>query len=679
MKGIKLNIRDGLALLWLAIAIFLMSKIDLRTSNLDLVDPDNPVVAQYVAFSEKFGTPNPIVISLSGAKPADLRKTVDTLQPLLLGMEGVQSVKAVVPQEYQTLLRESGAEDNDLYMHDEQSKHYYVFIQLSDPFTRIDFLDRWVPPIRKTIDDVCQPLGIQHEWTGLPMYALDDRDIIQGDLLKASIISVILVIIIISLGFGSIKSTFAAALPMMAGILGCAGFSVLFPGYLTLMSSAAFSLLVGLGIDFSIHMLSRVDAAVHENSAMGRSLRRSMTSSALTSACVFFTMLTGPFRGFREFGLLCGVGILLLLFYFLRFYPRLLRRWPPRETAVADESRGSPVKGIYKVLLGICMSLSLLVAVYGFSKPTHFNGNYQDLQPLNSATVRCERQMMAESNWHPVFAAMSIHGQKNALRICENLRTHKKLVSDLHCLAELEELGPLPKIDGENLNSFFKAPDLYAIHVFPAIDVWNSEEVQEFNSLLRKYDENVTGMPVLGQAMTEWTREAFQQTGLVACLAVFLLVLLDFKNPLAAMLAALPTWLSAGWLLAVYHYLDIPFNPISVMAWPIIFGIAIDDGIHLTHYLLAGNSWRLSFKNPLCKAMILTSFSTMVAFGTLMLSQHRGLSSMSSLICLGMGMALIASLLVLPYAVSIFPQRILCPWVRREWASFFNSSVRSTP
>ena len=59
-----------LALAALGLAAF---RLELKTSNLDLVDPDLPVVARFRDFARNFGTPNMLVVVLQGESPARVR------------------------------------------------------------------------------------------------------------------------------------------------------------------------------------------------------------------------------------------------------------------------------------------------------------------------------------------------------------------------------------------------------------------------------------------------------------------------------------------------------------------------------------------------------------------------------------------------------------------------------
>ena len=53
--------------------------------------------------------------------------------------------------------------------------------------------------------------------------------------------------------------------------------------------------------------------------------------------------------------------------------------------------------------------------------------------------------------------------------------------------------------------------------------------------------------------------------------------------------------------------------------------------------------------------MVLTSLTSLAAFGSLAFTRHRGLASFAIVLCLGVGAALVASVLLLP--------RLLVAWL----------------
>jgi predicted RND superfamily exporter protein len=93
--------------------------------------------------------------------------------------------------------------------------------------------------------------------------------------------------------------------------------------------------------------------------------------------------------------------------------------------------------------------------------------------------------------------------------------------------------------------------------------------------------------------------------------------------------------------------MGIPLNAANMIVLPLIFGIGIDDGVHLIHdYLHHRGRYRLD--NSTFVAVLLTSVTTMVGFGSLILAQHQGLRSLGQVLTLGVLCCLISSTTFLP-------------------------------
>jgi predicted RND superfamily exporter protein len=115
------------------------------------------------------------------------------------------------------------------------------------------------------------------------------------------------------------------------GIAWTMAFAELTIGYLNLMTAFIVSILFGLGVDFSIHGVSRYmeerthgmsvpDALVSGLSKLGKP----MFSAAMTTAVTFFSLALFEFRGFSQFGVIAGVGVLLCLAVVILVLPPLV-------------------------------------------------------------------------------------------------------------------------------------------------------------------------------------------------------------------------------------------------------------------------------------------------------------------------------------------------------------------
>jgi hypothetical protein len=132
---------------------------------------------------------------------------------------------------------------------------------------------------------------------------------------------------------------------------------------------------------------------------------------------------------------------------------------------------------------------------------------------------------------------------------------------------------------------------------------------------------------------------------LVACVAA------DLRRPRWVILALTPTALTMLSMPLLLRAFGVALDPISVMALPVVLGVAVDDGLHLVHRFRreGGHLGRTLAGSG--RAVVLTSATTLAAFATLLLAHHRGLVAFGGVVTIGVGASLLFSLLVLPVAL----------------------------
>jgi hypothetical protein len=173
---------------------------------------------------------------------------------------------------------------------------------------------------------------------------------------------------------------------------------------------------------------------------------------------------------------------------------------------------------------------------------------------------------------------------------------------------------------------------------------------------MRAIDPDVTGMPVLGEFLVARSRLAMRRALWLGGLAVLACVALDLRRPRWVLLAMTPTVLTMLALPLLLRALGLALDPISVMALPVVLGVAVDDGVHLVHRYLAERCDVARAVAGSGRAVVLTSVTTLAAFATLVLAHHRGLASFGGVLSVGVSAALLFSVLVLPVALSWFGQ-----------------------
>ena len=101
-------------------------------------------------------------------------------------------------------------------------------------------------------------------------------------------------------------------------------------GPLTEVSQIVPILLVGLGVDYGIHLTSRYRDEVGNGASVDRAMRRSIGTvgvalvlATVTTAIGFLTNIVNPIPALRDFGILAAIGIALSFVLMLTFVPAL--------------------------------------------------------------------------------------------------------------------------------------------------------------------------------------------------------------------------------------------------------------------------------------------------------------------------------------------------------------------
>jgi predicted RND superfamily exporter protein len=86
-------------------------------------------------------------------------------------------------------------------------------------------------------------------------------------------------------------------------------------------------------------------------------------------------------------------------------------------------------------------------------------------------------------------------------------------------------------------------------------------------------------------------------------------------------------------------------------------GVGIDNGVHVVHRMrLEGDAGMDVVLRHTGRAILISSLTTMIGFGSLSLASHRGLESLGLLLLLGVGSCLVASVFVLPNLLVVLGQ-----------------------
>lgn len=146
-------------------------------------------------------------------------------------------------------------------------------------------------------------------------------------------------------------------------------------------------------------------------------------------------------------------------------------------------------------------------------------------------------------------------------------------------------------------------------------------------------------------------------TSIISICGILLLLLLYFRSFIIPLFLLLPALFSILCGLGVIGWLHADVNAISVATASVLLGIVLDYSFHFfTHYQETGDAFGTS--KAIAGPMLLGSFTTIVALGSLMFTKSQVLQDFGLLALSTLGGAVFFTLLLLPVFVALIPMRV---------------------
>lgn len=205
----------------------------------------------------------------------------------------------------------------------------------------------------------------------------------------------------------------------------------------------------------------------------------------------------------------------------------------------------------------------------------------------------------------------------------------------------------------------------FAVRVYPTGNTADPEFVRTFRDALRDIDPETTGTAITFVHFGVLMERGFRVAATWAAIIVLFLVLVDFRSPGLTILALVPLVVGGVWMVGLMNVLGIGYSFANVVAIPLIIGIGVDSGIHVIHRWRECDGDVDEALRSTGLAVLVSSLTTIMAFGALLFSSHGGTSGLGLTLLIGVSTCCIASLIVLPALLvtlqRIFPGRFANP------------------
>ncbi|MFO8072605.1 MAG: MMPL family transporter [Polyangia bacterium] len=321
-----------------------------------------------------------------------------------------------------------------------------VLVQLAKPSTDLDYA-RFALGRGEDLIESIEPASIAPDLEAQVVGAYRsfmEVDAVSDDGIVATSISLTLVLVLMFAFFRSPRTVAAVVLPMIAAGSVTMGITAIVYGRLTLLTVFVLAMLIGMGIDYGIHLFGRTIIEFRSGRAVRdatetavRESGGALLAAALTTIASLLTLLLGHFEGFKEFGVVASYGLMLSVTCAIVCIPptvALLDRIRPlRRSALRDDGEkpergrrlfGLPMRPALATMLVLGALISAVLAIW--IPQAGFENNLRNLRaPKTKNTIGYGRAVGKSASTTP---AVMLGEDRAQMREVHDFLLHKQNV-----------------------------------------------------------------------------------------------------------------------------------------------------------------------------------------------------------------------------------------------------------
>jgi hopanoid biosynthesis associated RND transporter like protein HpnN len=209
--------------------------------------------------------------------------------------------------------------------------------------------------------------------------------------------------------------------------------------------------------------------------------------------------------------------------------------------------------------------------------------------------------------------------------------------------AEPVDLASLPP---ELRRDWIAADGRARVQVFPKGNSNDNATLARFTKAVQRIAPDASGVPVSTQAAAYTIAHAFIIAGVLALVAVSLLLLFVLRSVREVAFTLAPVVLSGFLTLGTCVIIGQPINFANIIAFPLLFGVGVAFHIYFVMAWRGGATDLL--QSSLARGVFFSAIATGLAFGSLLLSSHPGTASMGRILMISLAWTLVCALIFEP-------------------------------
>jgi hopanoid biosynthesis associated RND transporter like protein HpnN len=468
-------------------ALFFVPTNDLATIQTTLHD-DLPFIKQFtrttnlVTFFEQINTAFRTTPRETNAQTESLAQSLPVLTRILTQANAALQMPGSPPSPGVASLF-VGGDASDIYITLNQGRIFLLTTHAPSDALTGDAIEHLRRLIQQTENEVP---GVNVGLTGQPVLDYDQMIQSEKDITMASIVSLFLCALIFIYGYNETGRPVKATICLLVGMAYTLGFATLAVGHLNVLTITFVPMLIGLAIDYGVHLITRYEEELRHGRTQEEALVKAMVftgqgifTGSLTTAGAFLAMAFTNFKGIQEMGIVCGGGLLLCLIPMMTLLPVLLLRG--RQNVIdhshkEDETRAR-IENLWLqrpvLVIGITVALCALAGTQIYQGKVKFDYNLIELQSRGLPSVVFAQKLTHADKSTLVGAivaanldqAIALEAKLKVLPTVADVEPSADMLGDFIEQNQIPKLGFVRGIKEEVALLEFNAPDLRPVNI----------------------------------------------------------------------------------------------------------------------------------------------------------------------------------------------------------------------
>jgi len=582
--------------------------------------------------------------------------------------------------------------------------------------------------LNRAVDFAKFPAGYAVTITGDPSFQAAIVDMMNSS--NSSILALcgVLMIVALLLFFRHVRWSLLPLPVVLLGIIWTFGAMGFFHIPMSMVSFAAFPIMIGIGIDYAIQFHNRIDEELGRGEPILKAAINTINHVALPVAVAltvteagFVSLLSSSVPSINDFGKVCIIGLIMCylsaLFVNVTILYQSERRLPREEDAEGHSDSGASIGSFIQKTASFCverwravLAMALILALAGNYADTQVpietdTKNYipQDLSPLIDlrhmkaifgGTDSLKFLVQADDvtdpenlKWMDDFSNYLLSSREDRTESTTSIVTYIKaanggeLPDDRGKIREIVASLPSSVTD-----AYLSGHDLAVIDVNIG-DAQTNLGTEGMRRLIESYERDlswntpppgvsvrITGQPVLMTTVMDALTSGRVEMSLLGLVLIFVLLLMIYRDLIKALLPVLPMLVVIGWMGLVMYYGGLKYTPLTATLGALVLGVGSEYAILMMERFYeelnnVGDPYEALgiTANRIGSALIASGMTVVFGFAALMASPFNIISNFGLVTVMSVVLALITTFTVfVVLAIRMEVQREMVENARQE-------------